>query len=184
METELKLAEATSSEKDTRIEELEGLHLSLRTDLSKHQEVVAKVQERLGTVQHNLQYAEENLDEKTRQLVEALSSKEALVTAMKNHSRDNAEFDALESELVAKEQCIEAMRSNVKEAEAARTHMEVLEFGSRQELDIALEEVKRLKDEVSDSKTRALQAEAVKDKASSDTQFATKWVFGKGDMRS
>jgi len=156
------------------VNELESDIANLHTQLSDGQTVLSSVKEMLARAQQRLQEAINDVAEKDRQLVETIAQNQAMSQVLEQRKHEDAEVEELRNNLVAKQQSIDSIQSRVTDAEAARQHKEVLEFGARQELDIAREEVKRLKEEVSGLQTMAANAEKNAQAVSAEMQEAMK----------
>lgn len=161
--------------KQSQVNELESDIANLHTQLSDGQTVLSSVKEMLARAQQRLQEAVNDVAEKDRQLVETIAQNlQAMSQVLEQRKHEDAEVEELRNNLVAKQQSIDSIQSRVTDAEAARQHKEVLEFGARQELDIAREEVKRLKEEVSGLQTMAANAEKNAQAVSAEMQEAMK----------
>jgi uncharacterized coiled-coil DUF342 family protein len=160
--------------KQSQVNELESDIANLHTQLSDGQTVLSSVKEMLARAQQRLQEAINDVAEKDRQLVETIAQNQAMSQVLEQRKHEDAEVEELRNNLVAKQQSIDSIQSRVTDAEAARQHKEVLEFGARQELDIAREEVKRLKEEVSGLQTMAANAEKNAQAVSAEMQEAMK----------
>lgn len=160
--------------KQSQVNELESDIANLHTQLSDGQTVLSSVKEMLARAQQRLQEAINDVAEKDRQLVETIAQNQAMSQVLEQRKHEDAEVEELRNNLVAKQQSIDSIQSRVTDAEAARQPKEVLEFGARQELDIAREEVKRLKEEVSGLQTMAANAEKNAQAVSAEMQEAMK----------
>jgi len=176
-EAELKKAQAILLDRQELVDKLEAEVLAVRKELSAVQTLSANAYAKLSTAQQRLQVATETFAEKDRQITEAIERQRIMTETLNGRSYDDIEVNELRSALLTESENRESMERRAEEADASRKHMEMLEFGARQELDIAREEAVRRKSEIAQLETKAAQVESEGQLESVEKQAVIRLVF-------
>jgi len=134
--------------KQSQVHELESHEMAVRDQLAFSQKFVTEIQSELAEAKVELQETTKKVSERERQISEASARQQEIEAILSRRAHDDVDFEELRNALTANTETVEILESRVAEAEAARSTMEVLELGARQELDITREQVERLKTDV------------------------------------
>ena len=142
------IAREDLSKKEAEAASLRAALSQIRSQADASIAEVRNLEQKLGLQNTKLAEASSSLSEMDQQLKDAEVQGEAMERTLAGRSHDDAEYERLKTDLAGKTAEISSLISSATESQAEKKHLEVLEFGARQELSIAQEAIMHLKEEM------------------------------------
>jgi chromosome segregation protein len=156
----------TLAVKEQRAIELEEEISQIRNSLLSEKTKSQATSKKLEQAHQEVQRAQNELFKKDSALVDAVDRQRQVDEALAGRSHDDTEFDELRLTCDARLAEIGALKVEMATALTAKMEMEVLEFGAREQRDVARESLDRLREELAE-----LQAEKAADREELTTQM-------------